>query len=77
MTIYGIPRNSSQLDTYYDHIKFPGAVPRTFVGASLVSLPLYLVRNFIDDPVKLQIFGEYVFILKTHLTRTQLDQLLE
>lgn len=56
---YGIPTHDV-LETFraqYDHFTFPGAVPRTFVGAATLSL---LARPFIwlNETVDRQILGK-------------------
>lgn len=64
--IHGIPNeNYDQFFTAnYDHVSFPGSVPRTFVGALLLSgLSRPWVR-FISSPVQLQLLGEYVYHYK-------------
>ena len=61
--IHGIPdKNPDQFFTAnYDHISFPGSVPRTFVGALILS---GLSRPFIwlvDGTAGLQLLGESLF----------------
>ena len=57
--VHGIPsENADQFFTAnYDHVSFPGSVPRTFVGALVLS---GLARPFVwllRSPAQLQFFG--------------------
>lgn len=63
--IHGIPsENADQFFTAnYDHISFPGSVPRTFVGALILS---GLSRPFVwllNSPAQLQFLGQSVYII--------------
>jgi len=52
---YGIPwTNSSQ----YDHVDFPGSVPRTFIGALVVAgLTSPWIIKWMTDPRHIQFLG--------------------
>jgi alpha-1,6-mannosyltransferase len=58
--IHGIPsKNADQFFTAnYDHVSFPGSVPRTFVGALLLSGLSRPWVVFFSDGAKLQFLGE-------------------
>jgi alpha-1,6-mannosyltransferase len=60
--IHGIPNeNADQFFTAnYDHFSFPGSVPRTFVGALILS---GLSRPFVwllSSPAQLQFLGQFL-----------------
>lgn len=53
---YGLPRSNvwEQFHSQYDHMVFPGAVPRTFVGALILALltrPLLWASDTFDSQV--------------------------
>lgn len=60
--IHGIPNENADqfLTANYDHVSFPGSVPRTFVGALVLS---GLARPFIwllGSPVQVQFLGRFL-----------------
>jgi alpha-1,6-mannosyltransferase len=57
---YGIPTlgNGSYIAARYDHVEFPGAVPRTFVGALFVALLSKPFLLWISSPTLAQVAGE-------------------
>jgi alpha-1,6-mannosyltransferase len=68
--IHGIPtRNAAaSFKSHYDHFTFPGPVPRTFVGAVVMSgltRPLQIVSDMLSlegiDKFTYQIAGEMIF----------------
>lgn len=52
--VYGFPANALEVDrTNYDHFAFPGAVPRTAIGAAILaklSRPIIALSNAINPP---------------------------
>lgn len=61
--IHGIPsKNVDQFFTAnYDHVSFPGSVPRTFVGALILSGLSRPWVNFFSSPESVQILGKLMF----------------
>jgi alpha-1,6-mannosyltransferase len=54
LVIYNLPISDSQL-ALYDHVDFPGAVPRTFLGAFIIGTVTSLVDSITKDGFALQI----------------------
>ncbi|KAK8243881.1 alpha-1,6-mannosyltransferase subunit [Phyllosticta capitalensis] len=67
---HGIPlRNSDEeIATKFDHFSFPGSVPRTFVGALLVSGLSWPWRNYIRSPAQTQMLARMVLGLYNAFT---------
>jgi alpha-1,6-mannosyltransferase len=57
---YGIPYSdsASYAPLNYDHIEFPGAVPRTFAGALTLSGISYPIVLFLQKPENSQLVGK-------------------
>jgi len=85
--IHGIP---SPLDKeagdffsyYYDHVFFPGSVPRTFVGAAFLSGLARPFAALLSSPAELQVLGESSVVTQSLISKlmpvsqrhTRLDQ---
>ena len=56
---YGIPIGDAadHVRKHYDHVAFPGSVPRTFVGALSVAGISWPFNGFIGDPQYGQVVG--------------------
>lgn len=56
---YGIPwTNTSQaLSSQYDHVEFPGSVPRTFIGALVLAGFTSPWVEWLTEPQHIQILG--------------------
>jgi alpha-1,6-mannosyltransferase len=76
--VHGIPtRNAAAFfKSHYDHFTFPGPVPRTFVGAVVMSgltRPLQIILNILSpegvDKFTFQIAGEMIFPITLYVTR--------
>ncbi|KAK3709279.1 Dol-P-Man:Man(7)GlcNAc(2)-PP-Dol alpha-1,6-mannosyltransferase [Vermiconidia calcicola] len=54
---YGVPlsNSSSMIADRFDHVDFPGSVPRTFVGAVLLAGTSMPLSSFFDSPDRLQL----------------------
>ncbi|KAK7546905.1 alpha-1,6-mannosyltransferase subunit [Phyllosticta citricarpa] len=54
---HGIPTENvnDELAAKYDHVSFPGSVPRTFVGALLVSGVTWPWKKYMTSPANLQV----------------------
>lgn len=59
---YGLPLKNAgaKIETFYDHVVFPGAVPRTFIGAmALAGFSNPLIRVLAVDAVVQQMTGPF------------------
>jgi alpha-1,6-mannosyltransferase len=56
---FGIPTKNvtEQLSAHYDHVSFPGSVPRTFIGALLLSGIASPFEAVLTNPIHLQLLG--------------------
>ena len=56
---YGIPSSntSSYLNEYYDHVSFPGSVPRTFTGAVVLAGVSRPWIGWLSSPEQKQLLG--------------------
>jgi len=65
---HGIPlRNASaELALRYDHMSFPGAVPRTFIGPLALSIASWPFTYWIQDNER-QLLGTFRQLLSTHM----------
>lgn len=65
---YGIPNPfapgeaSDYIRAHYDHVDFPGAVPRTFVGAAVLSGLTRPLLGFLSSPAQVQTLGTVCLI---------------
>lgn len=68
---FGIPTHNvdSTLKAQYDHMTFPGAVPRTFIGA-LVLAGLSKPVLWWNDSVDRQMLGQCIVVLLLYITLT-------
>lgn len=59
--IHGIPTQNADdfFSANYDHVSFPGSVPRTFAGALVLSGLVRPFVGFIEDAGSVQILGEF------------------
>lgn len=57
--IHGIPGSNADqfLTANYDHVSFPGSVPRTFVGALMLSGLARPFVGFVGNTAQMQILG--------------------
>jgi alpha-1,6-mannosyltransferase len=56
---YGVPtRNVTAIAANFDHVDFPGAVPRTFVGALLLAAISSPLIRFAKTPFESQLLGK-------------------
>lgn len=57
--IHGIPGSNVDqfLTANYDHVSFPGSVPRTFAGALILSGLSRPVAGFLDNAAHMQLLG--------------------
>ena len=61
--VHGIPsENVDQfLTANYDHVSFPGSVPRTFAGALVLSGLSRPVVGLLGDMAQVQLLGEWIW----------------
>jgi len=61
--VHGIPtENADQfLTANYDHVSFPGSVPRTFAGALVLSGLSRPVVGLLADMAQVQLLGEWIW----------------
>lgn len=61
--VHGIPtKNADQfLTANYDHVSFPGSVPRTFAGALVLSGLSRPVVGLLGDMAQVQLLGEWIW----------------
>lgn len=62
--IHGIPyKNADQFFTAnYDHVSFPGSVPRTFVGALILSGLSRPFLGYFSTPASVQLLGQFFLL---------------
>lgn len=67
--VHGIPtENVDQfLTANYDHVSFPGSVPRTFAGAAVLSGLSRPFVGFVEDWEYVQMLGEFFTFQKSFM----------